>query len=165
MTAEPDCQEADRVVRAEQATLRPIPAARDQDQDSGHTSPDNICGSTASHPRRRTVLAAGIGIGRPICSDARAQDDPARNGLARAICWSCTGRHSEPLTANDIPLEAGQVLAWPMDPATNVVRNASRLNKVLLVRLDPSTMEAPTQERSADGVVGYSAICPHTGWK
>ena len=165
MTAEPDRQEVDRVARVEEATLRPIPAARDQDQDSGHASPDNVCVSTDSHPRRRTVLAASIGIGTGLAaSAARAQDDPARERPREGDLLVITGdTPPNPLTANDIPLGAGQVLAWPMDPATNVVRNASRLNKVLLVRLDPSTMEAPTQERSADGVVGYSAICPHTG--
>ena len=50
-----------------------------------------------------------------------------------------------------------------MDPAGNVVRDGSRLNKVLLVRLDPAVLDPQTEERAADGVVAYSAICPHTG--
>ena len=50
-----------------------------------------------------------------------------------------------------------------MEPGSNLVRNGSRLNKILLVRLDPATMAGPTRERSADGVVAYSAICPHAG--
>ena len=50
-----------------------------------------------------------------------------------------------------------------MDPARNVVRNASRLNKVLLVRLGPTLLEPRTRARAVDGVVAYSAICPHTG--
>ena len=58
---------------------------------------------------------------------------------------------------------AGPVIAWPMDPAARLVRNGSRLNKVLLVRLDPETLVGPTRERAADGVVAYSAICPHAG--
>ena len=99
-----------------------------------------------------------------LASAARAQDDPARERPREGDLLVITGdTPPNPLTANDIPLGAGQVMAWPMDPAANVVRDGSRLNKVLLVRLDPGTMEAPTQERSADGVVGYSAICPHTG--
>jgi rieske iron-sulfur protein len=56
-----------------------------------------------------------------------------------------------------------QVIAWPMDPVTGLVRNGSRLNKVLLVRLDPATLVGATRERAADGVVAYSAICPHAG--
>ena len=50
-----------------------------------------------------------------------------------------------------------------MDAASKTVRKDSRLNKVLLVRLDPATLVGVTRERAADGVVAYSAICPHTG--
>src|SRR5262249_10215808 len=55
------------------------------------------------------------------------------------------------------------VLAWPMDPASNTVRKDSRLNKILLVRLDPTTLGGSTKDRAAGGVVAYSAICPHAG--
>ena len=61
-------------------------------------------------------------------------------------------------------IETGDVgLAWPIDPESKTVRNGSRLNKVLLLRLDPEGFDPETKERAADGVVGYSAICPHTG--
>jgi Rieske Fe-S protein len=65
------------------------------------------------------------------------------------------------LSANDIP--ASQILAWPMESGSNVIRNGSRLNKIVLVRLDPNSLVGPTRERAADGVVAYSAICPHAG--
>ena len=55
------------------------------------------------------------------------------------------------------------IIAWPMEPATKLIRNGSRLNKVVLVRLDPATLVGATRERAADGVVAYSAICPHAG--
>ena len=51
----------------------------------------------------------------------------------------------------------------PMDPASNVVRSRSRLNRVVLVRLDPSTLVGPTKDRAAEGVVAFTAICPHAG--
>ena len=50
-----------------------------------------------------------------------------------------------------------------MEPTARLIRNGSRLNKVLLVRLDPATLVGATRERAADGVVAYSAICPHAG--
>ena len=50
-----------------------------------------------------------------------------------------------------------------MEPSSNVLRSGSRLNKIVLVRLDPVTLKGQTQARSADGVVAYSAICPHAG--
>jgi rieske iron-sulfur protein len=66
-----------------------------------------------------------------------------------------------PLAPADIP--AVPLLAWPMDPGQKIVRNGSRLNKVLLVALDPATLVGATRERAAAGVVAYSAICPHAG--
>jgi rieske iron-sulfur protein len=131
----------------------------------------SAAGSGASCPcamataGRRTLLAAGVGLGvglaaRMAVAQADATRDRPKEGdlLVRVGSADLT-----PLAPDSLPLGAGQVMAWPMDPVGNIVRDGSRLNKVLLVRLDPSTMEAPTQERSADGVVGYSAICPHTG--
>jgi len=50
-----------------------------------------------------------------------------------------------------------------MDPADRVVRSASRLNQVILLRLEPESLTAETRARAADGVVAYSSICPHTG--
>jgi Rieske Fe-S protein len=50
-----------------------------------------------------------------------------------------------------------------MDPTSSVVRKDSRLNKVLLLRLDPTALVGVTQERAAEGVIAYSAICPHAG--
>ena len=67
------------------------------------------------------------------------------------------------LELKDIPIGGPPVLAWPMNPASNTVRKDSRLNKILLVRLDPATLVGSTKDRAADGVVAYSAICPHAG--
>jgi rieske iron-sulfur protein len=50
-----------------------------------------------------------------------------------------------------------------MDPVDRTVRSGSRLNQVILVRLDPDTLSAETRARSADGVVAYTSICTHTG--
>jgi rieske iron-sulfur protein len=62
-----------------------------------------------------------------------------------------------------LTLDAKQTFAWPMDPATSTVRNGSRLNKVLLLRLSPEGFDPETKEHAVDGVVAYSAICVHTG--
>jgi len=71
------------------------------------------------------------------------------------------GTSQEALSPKDIT--GPQIIAWPMEPTTRLIRNGSRLNKVLLVRLDPTTLVGATRERAADGVVAYSAICPHAG--
>ena len=69
----------------------------------------------------------------------------------------------KPLTSRDIRLGARPVIAYAMDPKTGVVRNGSRLNQVLLLRLDPQKLSPETTSRAVDGIVAYSAICTHTG--
>ncbi len=114
---------------------------------------------------RRALLAAGVGLGVGLIATATgAQTDPTHERPREGDLLIKAGDTvPEPLTPDSIPLGAGQILAWPMDPAGNVVRDGSRLNKVLLVRLNPAVFDAQTAERSAGGVVAYSAICPHTG--
>jgi rieske iron-sulfur protein len=70
---------------------------------------------------------------------------------------------AEPVALSPSDIPPSPVLAWPMEPAGNLVRNGSRLNKIVLVRLDPESLVGQTRERAADGVVAYSAICPHAG--
>jgi rieske iron-sulfur protein len=86
-----------------------------------------------------------------------ADERPKRGDLLVPI----EGTEVRLLAPADIP--AAPLLAWPMDPVQKIVRNGSRLNKVLLVALDASTLVGATRERAAAGVVAYSAICPHAG--
>src|SRR5262249_32894261 len=53
--------------------------------------------------------------------------------------------------------------AYPADPKSGVVREASRFNLVMLVRLDPAGLTGETRARAADGVVAYSGVCTHQG--
>ena len=95
----------------------------------------------------------------------RAQGDAARERPQEGdlLVLAGAGASPEPLKPEDLPLDGKQTMAWPMDPASKTVRNGSRLNKVLLLRLDPGGFEPATGERATAGVVAYSAICPHTG--
>jgi Rieske Fe-S protein len=68
-----------------------------------------------------------------------------------------------PLTPDDVPRAGAPVLAWPMAGAGGIVRSDSRLNRIVLVRLDPETLSARTRTRAALGVVAYSAVCTHSG--
>lgn len=69
----------------------------------------------------------------------------------------------KPLVPDDIPSRARQTPAWAMDPTDGTVRNGSRLNLVILVRLSAETLSPDTQSRAADSVVAYTAICTHNG--
>jgi len=74
------------------------------------------------------------------------------------------GEHSgEIIKPQNLKLGGPPVRAWPKDPATSVIRKGSRLNEVLLVRLDPAELDDETRARSADGFLAYSAICSHAG--
>ncbi len=99
---------------------------------------------------------------RAIASPALAQPENERPKEGDLLV-SILSESPVPLQPKDIPAGGPPVVAWPMDQAGNVVRSGSRLNKVLLLRLDPSTLVGVTQERAAEGVVAYSAICPHAG--
>jgi rieske iron-sulfur protein len=104
---------------------------------------------------RRTLLLAGFGL-------AFAQTDAASSRPRAGDLFIKAGDASKaPLAPADIRAGA-QTLAWPMDP-DGTVRSGSRLNQVILVRVDPDTMSADTRARSADGVVAYSSVCTHTG--
>jgi rieske iron-sulfur protein len=114
--------------------------------------------------RRDFVFMVSIvGLAEAIASHALAQPENERPKEGDVLVSIESESSPVPLQAKDIPSGGPSVLAWPMDPASNLVRNGSRLNKVLLLRLDPATLIGATQERAADGVVGYSAICPHAG--
>jgi Rieske Fe-S protein len=99
---------------------------------------------------------------RAIASPALAQPENERPKEGDLLV-SIDSESPVPLQPKDIPIGGPPVVAWAMDRVGNLVRKGSRLNKVLLLRLDPATLVGVTQERAADGVVAYSAICPHAG--
>jgi rieske iron-sulfur protein len=106
---------------------------------------------------RRTLLLAGFGLalgqGDGSSSRPRAGDWFAKAGDAAKTL----------LTPLDIVVGAPQTLVWAVDPSDGTVRNGSRLNGIVLLRLDPATLSADTRARAADGIVAYSSICTHTG--
>src|SRR3954469_23725699 len=105
---------------------------------------------------RRAVLLAGLGL-------ALGQNDAAASRPRPGDLLVKAGDAGKtPLTAGDIQTGKPQTFAWPMD-LDGTVRSGSRLNQVVLVRPDPSTITPETRARSADGVVAYSSICTHTG--
>jgi rieske iron-sulfur protein len=106
---------------------------------------------------RRALLLAGIGL-------AIGQADAASTRPRAGDLFVKAGDSARtPLMPADIPIGAPQTLAWPMDPADGTVRSGSRLNQVILLRLDPQTMSPETRARAADGIVAYTSICTHTG--
>ena len=112
---------------------------------AGRLSNAASCPCLATATRRQMLLTTGAGLGL---------------GLTPA---PADGSSATPLTAASIPEGGGPLMALPYDPVAQLVRNGSRLNKVLLLRLDPSGFNDQTAQRAAAGVIAYSAVCPHTG--
>ena len=115
---------------------------------------------------RRAVLQAGIALGIELglCGKSLAQEDAASQRPKEGDLLVKVGDSSAtPLRPADLTLGARQTIAWPMDPANNTLRNGSRLNRVILLRMDAEKLIPETKSRAADGVIAYTAICTHTG--
>ncbi len=121
------------------------------------------CACCAQDPLRRQTLKAmagaalAVGAGVP---PARAEGDGPQAGD-----WlvNVDDEAKKPLTSADIKLEDKPVIAYPYDPAAKALRDGSRLNRIVLVKLDPGSLDAATAPRAAEGVVAYSAFCTHQG--
>lgn len=130
----------------------------------------------AVDPVRRRLLQAGAAaaaIGMlPVEGRADEGDDPKRMMRPQPgdLLVQAEGDHPDSvITVAEMKVGDPPVLAWAMDPATKLPRDGSRLNQVLLMRFDPSTLGPETKPHAADGIVAYSAICTHmqcpvTGW-
>ena len=110
------------------------------------------------------MLQAGLVFGLSLTTQLPAQDDPASLRPKEGDLLVKVGDASAtPLAPSQLALGAKQIMAWAMDPETKTLRSGSRLNRVLLLRLDPAKLTAETRARAAEGVVAYTAICTHTG--
>ena len=113
---------------------------------------------------RRTLLKAGItaGLGLGLTpSLAIGQDGPKPGDFLVRV----DDAMKQPLSPGEIKRGAKPIMVWAMDPMTEMLRNGSPLNQILLVRLDPNTLAADTRARATDGVVAYTAICTHADCK
>jgi rieske iron-sulfur protein len=119
------------------------------------------CSSYRLGRRRALELGFGLAVAPRV---AWAQTEPARERPKEGdLLVTVSPPGQDPLKPDDVPLDGKQTFAWPLDPETKTARDGSRLNKVLLLHLEPEGLDAKTKERAADGVVAYSAICVHTG--
>jgi rieske iron-sulfur protein len=134
------------------------------------TASDNGLQST----KRRAFLTGALASGVALCSPLPVRaDDPrmARPQEGDAFVFATGDRAGTPISETDLALGGPPVLGWPIDPATKTIRDGSRLNQVLLLRLDVSGFDEATRARAAEGgFVAYSAscthaLCPVTGWR
>jgi rieske iron-sulfur protein len=122
----------------------------------------------ADHTRRSLLLSAlATGACLAAVNSATAEDDkpgadmrPQKGDL---FVVSEGERKGQVVKPDDLKLGGPFVRAWPQDPKTSVVRRGSRLNEVVIVKLDVNDLDDETKARSADGIVASSAVCVHAG--
>lgn len=117
---------------------------------------------------RRTLLKSALGAGvslhlAGLAATAAEDAKKMRPQVGDLLVFSLGERQGQIITPQDIPVGGPPVIAYPMEPSTQMVRDGSRLNRVLLVRLAPADFTELTLPATADGIVGYSAVCTHTG--
>lgn len=113
---------------------------------------------------RREALGLGLVLsccGGPTWAQASAPARNQRPAVGDLLVSAKAGSDAGPLRPDDISPAGPQLLAWAKDLASGTVRDGSRLNQVLLLRLDPEGLDAETLARAAGGVLAYSATCTH----
>lgn len=116
---------------------------------------------------RRAVVRGAIGCTLILPLRVRL---PAQFDVASAppqendrLVFALGSQSGELVAPDDVKVGALQVFAYPMDPQSETVRDGTRLNQVILVRLDPADLDEETATRAADGIVAFSGVCSHTG--
>jgi len=118
------------------------------------------------HPTRRSVVLGTLAACASVSSVAADDDDPRKEKRPQKgdlLVFSEGEREGQTITPADMKIGEPPIHAWPKDAANAIVRDGSRLNEVLLVRLDPNELDDDTRPRAAEGIVAYSAICSHAG--
>ncbi len=115
------------------------------------------------------ALATGAGLAtegmatRAVAADEEPPGSDERPQKGDLLVQSEGDQEGKLIRPGDLKLGGPPLHAWPKDPKTSVVRNGSRLNEILIVRLDPAELDEDTRAHAADGIVAYSAICAHAG--
>jgi rieske iron-sulfur protein len=113
-----------------------------------------------------TALAAGVCVAASQSATAAEEDQPGadeRPQKADLLVASEGDDEGKVIKPQDLKRGGPPLHAWPKDPKTSVIRNGSRLNELLVIRLDPAELDDATRSHAADGIVAYTAICAHAG--
>ena len=130
---------------------------------------DNGCSSKkkdrlAKPISRRTVFKMGLATGIAMPMSALGQSPSRLRPQPGDQLVFEEGPNQDALVRPELlELEARPLSALARDPATEVLRDGSRLNRMMIMRIDPELMSARYQANAAEGVIAYSAVCTHTG--
>jgi len=117
----------------------------------------------------KMTLGAGLGVGLGASLTETAlgatkkpkTPDKMRPQKGDRLVFISGDKKDQIVKPEDLSIGGPQMLTYPIDPTSQVVRNGSGLNMVLVIRLDPAQLSEETQTSAAEGVVAYSASCTH----
>ena len=123
----------------------------------------NTCACARRRQWLATAAATALAVLAPARAAAAAVADPAKlpAAVGDTLAFASWDNDGRAVTPADVVQDAAPLVVYPCDPASRLVREKSRLNQILLLRLDPTALNAATRARAADGVIAYSAICTH----
>ncbi len=112
---------------------------------------------------RRRVMGAGVALAPWLARPARADDPSELHPQPGDRLVFLTGpKKRQIIKPDDLPLGGPQFQAYPQSP-DGVLRDGSRLNLLIVIRLDPASLSPTTLANAAADVVAYSAVCTHQG--
>jgi rieske iron-sulfur protein len=106
------------------------------------------------------ALSAGFPLLNVAAQDTAAMQAPQVDDL---LAYAFGDKAGQAVGIDDLSVDTQQVFAFALDPASGTMRNGTRMNQVVLVRLDPARLTPETAARAVNGVVAYSGVCSHTG--
>lgn len=136
-------------------------------ESEGFASGNNPACGGCGLVRRRSVLkgALGASLGVLLPRSVAAQTDPRnlRPQEGDRFVFAGGERKGARITPADVPVRATPINAYPQDPASGTIRDGSRLNQVMLMRLPEAELAEATRRLAPQGIVAYSAVCTHAG--
>jgi rieske iron-sulfur protein len=125
---------------------------------------------------RRAILQAAIGVGLAGTALStlyvgaglvpKKEITPEKEPIAVGdilVYGKGNPKEGQPITAADLIQGEQQLIAYPMDPTTKIIKGGEATNTVVLLKLDPSTLSADTAKSASEGIVAYSGVCKHLG--
>jgi Rieske Fe-S protein len=128
---------------------------------------ERLEGESARPCTRRALLGAVAASAclAPLAALAQPADPAAKlhPQPGDRLVFAAGDRAGRVVAAPDVVAGAEPIAAWPMDAASRVVRDGTRLNQVRILRLEFAALTSRTAENAAEGIVAYASMCSHAG--
>lgn len=121
--------------------------------------------ATVDNQRRIMLKIAGLSAAGSCAmhlGTAQAQESSGQ-GMGKGDLLVPAKGEQKPVRLDDVKVGAKPLLVFPFDEKAQKARDESRLNKLMLVRLDEAELTDELRARAVSGVLAFSAVCTHQG--